>query len=190
MRIVGGAFRGRALASVGKGDAAAHLRPTTDRVRETVFNVLAGGRFGDPVSGARVLDLFAGTGALGLEALSRGAAHITFVEDGRRALGLIRQNVEICGAGEETRILRRDARRMGPADGAPCDLVFLDPPYGKGMGEVALRGALAGGWIAPGALIVWEESGPVTPPDGVSLLDARRYGDTTVTFASVASGGD
>ncbi len=98
MRIIGGDFRGRALASVGKGDAGAHLRPTTDRVRESLFNVLMGGRFDDPITDARVLDLFAGTGALGLEALSRGASHVTFVDDGRKATTLIRQNIEICRA--------------------------------------------------------------------------------------------
>jgi len=142
VRIIGGAHRGRALASIGKGDAAAHLRPTSDRVREALFNVLAGG-YGDPASGARVLDLFAGTGALGLEALSRGAATATFVESGRTALSLLRENIARCGAGETARVLPLDARRPGPNPGAPHDLVFLDPPYGKGLGEAALGAALA-----------------------------------------------
>lgn len=180
MRIVAGRFRGRALAAVGKGDPAAHLRPTSDRTRESLFNILAGGRFGDPITNARVLDLFAGTGALGLEALSRGAAFATFVDDGIKALTLIRQNIALCGAEAETRIVKRDARRLPPNDDAPYDLVFLDPPYGKGLGEIALAQALAQAWIAPDALIIWEESASITPPDGVVLLDSRRYGDTVI----------
>ena len=182
MRIVAGRFRGRALAAVGKGDPAAHLRPTSDRTRESLFNMLSGGRFDDPVTGARVLDLFAGTGALGLEALSRGAAHATFVDDGTKAQALIRQNIALCGAEALTRIIRRDARKLPPNDGAGFDLVFLDPPYGKALGEVALAQALAQGWIAPGALIVWEESAAITPPEGVSILENRRYGDTVITL--------
>ena len=182
MRSVAGRFRGRALAALGKGDPGAHLRPTTDRTRESLFNILAGGRFGDPVTGARVLDLFAGTGALGLEALSRGAAHVTFVDDGSKALALIRQNIALCGAGAETRIIKRDARRLPVNDTPPFDLVFLDPPYAKGMGEMALAQALAQGWIAPAALIVWEESAAITPPTGVTLLDSRRYGDTVISL--------
>ena len=182
MRIVAGRFRGRALAALGKGDPCAHLRPTTDRTRESLFNMLAGGRFGDPITGARVLDLFAGTGALGLEALSRGASHVTFVDDGAKALALIRQNIALCGAEAETRIVKRDARRLPPHDGEPCDLVFLDPPYGMGLGEQALTQTLAQGWIAPEALIVWEESAAITPPEGVTLLESRRYGDTLISL--------
>lgn len=182
MRIIAGTYRGLALAAVGKGDAAAHLRPTSDRVRESLFSMLTGGRFGDPVDGARVLDLFAGTGALGLEALSRGADHVTFVDDGRVAGRLIRQNIAKCRAEGETTVISRDATRLGQNPDAPHTLVFLDPPYGTGLGERALAAALAGGWIAPGATVVWEESGAVTPPDGVTQLDSRRYGDTTITI--------
>jgi 16S rRNA (guanine966-N2)-methyltransferase len=182
MRIIGGDFRGRALASVGKGDAGAHLRPTTDRVRESLFNLLLGGRFDDPVTDARVLDLFAGTGALGLEALSRGAAHVTFVDDGTKARALIARNIALCRAEAATRTIRRDARKLAPCPGAPFTLVFLDPPYGKGLGEQALAAALAEGWIAPGALIVWEENTAITPPPGVILLEARKYGDTTISL--------
>ncbi len=181
MRIIAGEWRGRALASVGKGDKGAHLRPTTDRVRESLFSMLAGGRFGDPIPDALVLDLFAGTGALGLEALSRGAAHATFVDDGRPALRLIRDNIAKCGAEARTRVIARDAARLGPNPGAAATLVFCDPPYGKGLGERALAAALAGGWIASGALVVWEESAAITPPEELHLLDARRYGDTTIS---------
>lgn len=178
MRIIGGAFRGRRLASVGKGDAAAHLRPTSDRVRESLFNVLANAH-ADRLDDARVLDLFAGTGALGLEALSRGAAHVTFVENGRTAQKLLRENIRLCGAEDLTQILPRDARKPGPAP-PPCTLVFLDPPYGKELGEQALAAAIAQGWLADDALVVWEESADITPPDGLTLLDERRYGDTFI----------
>ncbi len=181
MRIIGGAHRGRTLASVGKGDAGAHLRPTSDRVREALFNVLAGG-YGDPVTGAQVLDLFAGTGALGLEALSRGAASVSFIESGRKAQALLRQNIALCRAEAATRIFPVDARKPGPNPGAPHDLVFLDPPYGKALGEAALAAAFKGGWIAPGALIVWEESAAITPPEGLRLIEERRYGDTMIRF--------
>ncbi|GAA6201816.1 16S rRNA (guanine(966)-N(2))-methyltransferase RsmD [Aquicoccus sp. SU-CL01552] len=179
MRIVAGRFRGHRLAAVGKGDAGAHLRPTTDRVRESLFNVLSNT---GAIEGARVLDLFAGTGALGLEALSRGAVQVSFVESGRVAQRLIAQNVEITRSQGETRLIRRDATKLGACDGEPCDLVFLDPPYGKGMGQKALAAALAGGWLAPGALVVWEENAPMEPPEGFSLLDRRRYGETHVTL--------
>lgn len=178
MRIIGGDFRGRRLASVGRGDAAAHLRPTSDRVRESLFNVLVN-THADRLEDARVLDLFAGTGALGLEALSRGAAHVTFVENGRTAQKLLRENIRLCGAENMTQILSRDARKPGPAP-APCSLVFLDPPYGKGLGEQALYAAMSQGRIAENALIVWEESADITPPDGLTLLDERRYGDTFI----------
>lgn len=186
MRIIAGQFRGTALASVGKGDAGAHLRPTTDRVRESLFNVLMGGKFGDPITDAVVLDLFAGTGALGLEALSRGAAHVTLVDDGRKAQSLIRENIRLTRSKGGTRLIARDATRLPVCDGEPADLIFLDPPYGKGMGEKALESAMAQGWVAPEALIVWEESAPQVAPDGFELLDTRKYGDTHVTLLEAA----
>lgn len=182
MRVIAGRFRGRPLASVGKGDPDAHLRPTTNRMRESLFNMLLGGRFDDPVDDARVLDLFAGTGALGFEALSRGAAHVTFVDDGRKAQALIRDNIATLGVQGETDLIRRDATRLPANTGVPCDLIFLDPPYGKDLGDKALTTALAGGWIAPGALIVWEENQPVMPPDGLDKLDERRQGQTVLTI--------
>ncbi|WP_296422773.1 16S rRNA (guanine(966)-N(2))-methyltransferase RsmD [Yoonia sp.] len=180
MRIIGGTHRGTALAAVGTGDAAAHLRPTTDRVRESLFNVLQGGRFGDPIRGAIVLDLFAGTGALGLEALSRGAAHVTFVDSGRVAQKLIRDNVGKLRRQTDTTLIGTDIGKL-PA-GPPCDLIFLDPPYGQGLGGKALTAATAGGWVSPGALIIWEENTPQIAPPGFAALDQRRYGDTWITF--------
>lgn len=182
MRIIGGDRRGLKLAEVGAGDAAAHLRPTGDRVREAIFNLILNGGYGNPVAGARVLDLFAGTGALGLEALSRGAARVAFVDDGATARALLRHNIELMRAMGATDVWRRDATRLGPNRGSGYGLVFLDPPYGKGLGEAALASAMAGGWLLPGALVVWEESTPPAPPAGLDLLDQRRYGDTLVTI--------
>jgi 16S rRNA (guanine966-N2)-methyltransferase len=182
LRIVGGTNRGLRLAELGEGDAAAHLRPTSDRVREAVFGLLEGGRFDDPVEGARVLDLFAGTGALALEALSRGAAEAVLVDDGRAAGRLIRENIARAGVGERARLLPRDATRLPPHAGEPFGLVFLDPPYGLGLGQAALAGAIEGGWLAPGALVVWEEAAPMMPLPGTRLLDRRSYGGTVVTL--------
>ncbi|HRO16199.1 MAG TPA: 16S rRNA (guanine(966)-N(2))-methyltransferase RsmD [Paracoccus sp. (in: a-proteobacteria)] len=181
MRIVGGRLRGLKLAEVGAGDPAAHLRPTTDRVRESIFNLLVNSH-GVRLEGARVLDLFAGTGALGLEALSRGAARVAFVDDGATARALIRANVEKARAMGVTDLWRRDATSLGPNRGAGYDLLFLDPPYGKGLGERALASALAGGWLAPDALVVWEEDTAPLPPPGLTPIDQRRYGDTLVTL--------
>ncbi|GIT92574.1 DNA methyltransferase [Jannaschia pagri] len=180
MRIIGGRWRGRRLASVGKGDSAAHLRPTTDRVRESIFNLLLNS-LGEDLEGRTVLDVFAGTGALGLEALSRGADRATFIEQGRTSLAILRDNIRTLGA--PAQVVTRDARRPGP--GTPHDLVFLDPPYGKDLGEAALAALTQMGWIAPGALIVWEDNRP-PKLDGLSLLDQRRYGETLVTFARAA----
>ncbi|MFN3276370.1 MAG: 16S rRNA (guanine(966)-N(2))-methyltransferase RsmD [Paracoccus sp. (in: a-proteobacteria)] len=183
MRIVGGRFRGLKLTDLAEGDPAAHLRPTTDRVREAIFNLLINGSHGNPLPDARVLDLFAGTGALGLEALSRGAAHATFVDDGPRAQALIRRNTALARAEGISDLIRRDATRLPPNRGAGYGLIFLDPPYAQGRGEAALASAHAGGWIAPGAMIVWEESRPPLLPAWARPLDQRRYGDTLVTMA-------
>jgi 16S rRNA (guanine966-N2)-methyltransferase len=183
MRIIGGSNRGTHLADIGKGDAAAHLRPTSDRVREAVFNLLINGRLDggpNPVTGARVLDLFAGTGALALEALSRGAAHATLVDDGKAALALIKRNLEITRL--SATVLRQSAVQLPPNNAAPFTLVFLDPPYGKQMGEAALASALRGNWIAQGAVVVWEESAAITAPPAFTKLDQRKYGDTTITI--------
>jgi 16S rRNA (guanine966-N2)-methyltransferase len=182
MRIVGGRLRGRALAPVGPGDAAARLRPTADRTRESLFNLLEHGAAGDPVPGARVLDAFAGTGALGFEALSRGAAHATFLDTGRRALDLLARNAALLGVTAETAILRRDATRPGAWPGAPHGLVFLDPPWGQGLGPAALAALGAGGWLAPGATVVGGEAAPPAAPPGFAVLDRRRYGAAALTL--------
>lgn len=182
MRIIGGRARGLKLADIGAGDTTAQLRPTSDRVREAIFNLLANGRHAVTFDQARVLDLFAGTGALGLEALSRGAAQVTFVDDGAVARALMRRNIELMRAGGVTRVFRRDATQLGDNRGAGYDLVFLDPPYGKGLGASAMQSARKGGWLSDGAVIVWEENAPQIAPAGFALLDQRHYGDTHVTI--------
>ena len=184
MRIVGGRSKGTHLSPIGEGDQTAHLRPTSDRVRESIFNLLLNGGYGDRVTDARVLDLFAGTGALGLEALSRGASFVLFVDTGEVARALIRKNIDILRAIGPTKLFRRDATTLGPAKGTPFDLVFLDPPYGKNLGAPALASAVAGGWLAPDAMIIWEEHKAQHPPHGFTLQDARRYGDTWITILS------
>jgi len=182
MRIISGAKRGLRLASVGKGDTGAHLRPTSDRVRESLFNVLTGGHYGSPIAGARVLDLFAGTGALGFEALSRGATQVTFVDDGKKAGSLIHENTALMQATDTTKLVRRDATKLGENPYAPFSLVFLDPPYGKALGDKALTAALDGNWLTPDALIVFEENTPQPARPGFALQDSRRYGDTHITL--------
>jgi 16S rRNA (guanine966-N2)-methyltransferase len=181
VRIIGGNLRGLKLAEVGAGDTSAHLRPTTDRVRETMFNLLINS-LGIRLEGMRVLDLFAGTGALGLEALSRGAARVSFVDDGAAARALLRTNIEKARAMGSTDLWRRDATKLGVNRGPGYDLVFMDPPYGKALGEAAIQSALEGGWLTDGALVIWEDSTPPTLPQGFELLDQRRYGDTLVTI--------
>ncbi|WP_113911121.1 16S rRNA (guanine(966)-N(2))-methyltransferase RsmD [Roseovarius dicentrarchi] len=185
MRIIAGEARGRRLAALGKGDAGAQLRPTSDRVRESLFSVLTGL---DVIEDAVVLDLFAGTGALGLEALSRGAASAQFVESGRTALGLLDENIRLTGMQDRSTVARRDVRRLGTVSGAPATLVFMDPPYGRGLGEAALDAVIAGGWLAPGALIVWEESAAITPRPDCALRDRRRYGDTQISLLDWTGG--
>jgi 16S rRNA (guanine966-N2)-methyltransferase len=176
MRVVGGRLRGRTL-SAPKSQA---IRPTADRLRESLFNILAHA-YGDPVTGARVLDLFAGTGALGIEALSRGATFTLFIDDGAEARALLRENVAALGLGGTSRIFRRDATKLGPVHPLePFSLAFLDPPYGQELAGQALVSAREGGWLTPDALIVVEEStkAAFTAPDGFVERERRRYDDT------------
>jgi 16S rRNA (guanine966-N2)-methyltransferase len=180
MRIVGGRLRGRALVA----PKSAAIRPTADRLRESLFNILAHG-YDDPVDGARVLDLFAGTGALGLEAVSRGAVFALFVDDGAEARALIRANVAALGLGGVTRVFRRDATQLGPAHPVePFGLVFADPPYGHGLAEKALAAARDGGWLTPDALIVVEEAvnAQFAAPEGFEELECRAYDRTELIF--------
>ncbi len=183
MRIVGGRLRGRALAA----PKSQGIRPTADRLREALFNILTHA-YGDPVSGARVLDLFAGTGALGLEAISRGAAFALFVDDGAEARALLRQNVEALGVAAVTRFFRRDATKLGPAHPVdPFSLAFLDPPYGKGLAEKALVSAREGGWLTDDALIVVEEEADAfKAPYGYEEIERRKYDDTEFAILRLA----
>lgn len=188
MRIVGGEFKGRALATP-QGRA---TRPTSDRARESLFNILAHADWSPGVEGRRVLDLFAGSGALGFEAISRGAAFALFVETDEAARGAIRNTIEALQLFGNTRLHRRDATDLGakPAGvGAPFDLVFLDPPYHKGLGVLALSRLQTGGWIANDALIVFEHGADEkleTP--GFELLDARDYGAAALKFLRPVQG--
>ena len=180
MRIVGGRLGGRTLLAP-KSQA---IRPTSDRLREALFNILQHA-YGDPVNGARVLDLFAGTGAMGLEALSRGAGFVLFVDDGAEARALLRGNVDALGAGGASKVYRRDATRLGPcAPLSPFSLAFLDPPYGKGLAEQALVSARDGSWLTAGAVIVVEEASDATfaAPEGFEEVERRDYGDTQATI--------
>ena len=183
MRIIAGKHRGTRLASLGKGDPAAHLRPTTDRVRESLFNVLNAYVDWD---GCRVLDLFAGTGTLGLEALSRGATFCAFVENGRAGQRLIAENITKLRAEEATKLLRNDATRLGPATLDPFDLIFLDPPYGRDFGPRTLTNLLAQGWLSQDALICLEDNTPVPAPDGFDLQDQRSYGSTYISLMTIS----
>lgn len=183
MRIVAGKFRGKALLTPDDDS----IRPTSDRARESIFNILTS-RIGHDFTGLKVIDLFAGTGALGLEAMSRGAASVVFVDTGAEARGLIRDNIEAFGLGGVAKLLRRDATDLGPAGTmSGIALAFLDPPYNKGLGEKALAQLRAGQWLAPDATIVLEESreAEVAIPDGLTLDDRREYGAAAVHFLSL-----
>src|SRR6188768_3006957 len=176
MRVVGGRLKGRNLASPSSRD----IRPTADRLRESLFNILVHA-YDDPIDDARVLDLFAGTGALGIEALSRGAAFALFVDDGVEARALLRGNVEALGLGGSSKVYRRDATRLGPAHPMePFSLLLADPPYGKGLAEKALTSAREGGWLQPQALIVVEEATAACfkAPEGFEEIERRAYDDT------------
>jgi 16S rRNA (guanine966-N2)-methyltransferase len=185
MRVVGGSLRGRTLAA----PKSQSIRPTADRLRESLFNILIHA-YDDPITGVRVLDLFAGTGALGIEALSRGSAFALFVDDGAEARALLRENVATLGLGGVSRIFRRDATKLGPAHPVePFALAFLDPPYGKSLAEQALASARAGGWLAPDALIVVEEAkkSAFAAPDGFTEIERRSYDDTEFVVLRLAT---
>lgn len=185
MRIVGGEFRGRSLASP-KSQA---IRPTTDRTRESLFNILSHS-YPEALDGTRMLDLFAGTGAVGFEALSRGARSALFIEQGVEGRALIQTSVEALGLQGRARIYRRDATRLGSSGNmGPFDFVFADPPYGNGLGELALASAAGGGWLSEGALVLLEERADVEPvfPQSFTLLEVRVFGDTRIWFLRYAA---
>lgn len=183
MRIVAGSFKGRSLvAPEGQG-----TRPTSDRARQAVFNVLEHAAWAEPLAGLRVIDLFAGSGALGFEAMSRGAIFCLFVEIDDDARGAIRENADAFGIMGATRVHRRSAIDLGVrpgSDGEAFDLAFVDPPYRKGMGEQALARLLEGKWLKPGAVVVFERGSdePEIETPGYGRLDARDYGAARVLF--------
>src|ERR1700750_996567 len=180
MRVVGGRLKGRNLAS----PSSREIRPTSDRLRESVFNILIHA-YDNPIDGARVLDLFAGTGALGIEAVSRGAAFTLFVDNGAEARALLRNNVEALGLGGVTKVYRRDATDLGPAHPMePFALVFLAPPYRMQLAEKALASLRDGGWLASGRALVVEEAKAAAfkAPEGFEELERRAYDDTEFTF--------
>lgn len=181
MRVVGGRLKGRAL----QGPGSNAIRPTSDRLRETLFNILAHS-YDNPAEGARAIDLFAGTGAMGIEVLSRGARFVLFVDQSAEACAIVRANIAALGLAGTTRILRRDARKLGAVpEQETYNLVFLDPPYGKGLVPPTLEALRDGGWIEKGALVIIEESAgaDVNLPDGFAAIETRSHGDTKVMFA-------
>ncbi|KAA0075265.1 16S rRNA (guanine(966)-N(2))-methyltransferase RsmD [Tardiphaga sp. P9-11] len=180
MRVVGGRLKGRNIAS----PTTQAIRPTADRLRESLFNILIHA-YENPIADARVLDLFAGTGALGIEAVSRGAKFTLFVDNGSEARALLRNNVEALGLGGVTKVYRRDAADLGPAHPVePFSLVFLDPPYRMMLAEKSLNSLRNGGWLTPGALLVVEEAkdAAFAAPEGFEELERRAYDDTEFTF--------
>ena len=186
MRIVGGEFRGRSLATPKSDD----IRPTTDRIRESLFNILSHS-YPEALDGSRVLDLFAGTGAVGLEALSRGARAVLFVEQGVEGRGLLHSNIETLGVIGRAKIFRRDATSLGGVGTMePFHFLFADPPYAKGLGERALDASARGGWLVDGALAILEERADIQPAavDGYDLLEVRTFGDTRMHFYRYRAG--
>lgn len=186
MRIVAGSLKGRAIAAP-EGQA---TRPTSDRARQAVFNMLEHAAWADPLEGIRVIDLYAGSGALGFEAISRGAAFALFVETDEEARGAIRENADAYGVMGRTRVHRRSATDLGGrpgSDGEAFDLAFLDPPYRKGLGEKTLSRLLEGNWLKPGAVVVFERGSdePEIDAPGYERLDARDYGAARVLFLRV-----
>lgn len=180
MRIVGGEFRGRSLAAPKSND----IRPTIDRTRESLFNILAHAH-PDALDGTRILDLFAGTGAVGLEAMSRGCRAAMFVENSVEGRGLLWENIESLGLHGRAKILRRDATQLGSVSNMePFHLLFADPPYGKSLGEKAFMAAHQGGWLVPGALAILEERSDVLVQveSPFELLEDRVFGDTKMYF--------
>ena len=180
MRVVGGRLKGRNLAS----PSSREIRPTADRLRESLFNILIHA-YDDPIANARVLDLFAGTGALGIEAISRGAKFALFVDNGAEARALLRNNIEALGLGGVTKVFRRDATHLGAAHPVePFSLVFIDPPYRMKLAEEALISLREGGWLTPNALLLVEEAkaAEFTAPEGFQELERRVYDDTEFVF--------
>ena len=182
MRVIGGSLKGRRLSAIKQEGNMTSLRPTTDRIKESLFNILSGGKFDLKIETARILDIFAGSGALGVEAISRGANSCTFIEKNKACIRLLDTNLKICNIKNQTNIKTFDATEFPLNLEQPYDLVFVDPPYRKSLGEAAVRSALASNWISDNALIVLEEGEQKSSLKGFKLEDTRRYGDTILHF--------
>ena len=182
MRVIGGSLKGRRLSAIKQQGNMTSLRPTTDRIKESLFNILSGGKFDIKMEKARILDIFAGSGALGLEAISRGAKSCTFIEKNKACLRILNTNLNICNIKNQTNIKIFDATEFPLNADQPYDLVFVDPPYRKSLGEAAIRSALASNWISDHALLVLEEGEQKSSLEGLKLEDVRRYGDTILHF--------
>ena len=183
MRIISGVNKGRNLVDLGKGDRSAHLRPTSDRVREAIFNLIINGRFGNKLENCYILDLFAGTGALGLEALSRGAKSVVFVDNGQQAIQLLKKNILICDVENQAKIIKADATKELPKlSKTSFDLVFIDPPYGKGLGQQALKILKKCELLNKETLIILEEGEQINSIESFSIEECRRYGSSYAHF--------
>jgi 16S rRNA (guanine966-N2)-methyltransferase len=186
VRIVGGINKGRNLIGLGTGDPSAHLRPTSDRVRESIFNLITGGRFGNKLENGDILDLFAGTGALGLEALSRGAKSVVFVDNGQLAIQLLKKNISICNVESKTKVIKSDAtKRLPILSKNNFGMVFIDPPYGKGLGQRALKILLEYELISEETLIILEEGNQINSIENFFIKDCRRYGSSYAHFLTI-----
>lgn len=186
MRVIAGKFRGLRLKSIGSTPANKSLRPTTDRVRENLFNILSGGKYGNILNGARVLDMFAGTGILGIEAISRGASHATLFEKCVSTFKLIQDNIKLTNTINEINVMNTNVMHLEQCKTEPFNLVFIDPPYQKNFGKPALARALEFGWLSEGALVVWEESTSPEVPKEFEWLDEKKYGNTVLTFLTTS----
>ena len=186
MRIISGINKGRNLIDLGKGNPSASLRPTSDRVRESIFNVINGGKFGNKIENCYILDLFAGTGALGLEALSRGAKSVVFVDNGAQAIQFLKQNISICGVQNKTEIIKTDATKKLPKlSNRSFDTIFVDPPYGKGFGEQSLKILYECRLLNEETLIVLEEGQQINAIENFYISDCRRYGSSYAHFLTI-----
>ena len=183
MRIISGINKGRNLIDLGKGDPSASLRPTSDRVRESIFNVINGGKFGNKIENCYILDLFAGTGALGLEALSRGAKSVVFVDNGQQAIQFLRKNISICKVENKAKVVKADATKKLPTQlKNTFDLVFIDPPYGKGLGQQALKVLKKCQLLNKETLVILEEGQQINSIESFSIEECRRYGSSYAHF--------
>ena len=181
MRIISGKWKGRQLSKLPNKFQRSDLRPTMDRVRETLFNILVHGEYVNPI-GSRVLDLFSGTGSIGFEALSRGADYACFVDSNQNSINLLNENIKKLETYEKATILKRNATKLGKNIEGKFNLVFMDPPYGKGLGELAISSALEENWIAYGATVVWEENSNIVVPKELILVENRLFGSIQLNF--------